>query len=855
MVPISLRLRNFLSYGEEDRVLDFRRFRTACLSGSNGEGKSALLDAITWVLWGIARGIEQPGDDDLIRAVPDADEAYVQLQFATDYGQYRVTRRLRRGGAHRLELEVIDGDTARPMAEKESDPQDAISRIVGIDYRGFISSSFILQGRADEFTRQTPSERRRILTDLLGLSRYAPIEQRSRERAQEAKSAARSRREESVRLRDELAREPEYRSALERARAASEASATEVAECEQRRDQAHGDLETVRAQVAAGVGLRERLDAMRAEQQDLEEQMEAFRARIAEHQKVVAHSDEISNGHRRLLEARAQEQDHAARSQEAGRLEERRRALESEIDAQRLRLEVETAVVVQEERRLAAEVEASRSALEQLEQVAAERESLVKLFAVLKRRRSRHQRHQDEVTRLQERQAALTAEMEMATRRLALLTEAHAQCPVCRKPLDVAERERLVAEIRAQESENQKALRSLERATARAEGKAESSASDAAEVERRLGALGALEQRLGELRRRAEEHHQMAARLETVRATAAEAQRRLAEADFAVEARAGLAAVCEQLARVGYDRVAHESSTRLAAALAPFEQRRAQLAAAERALAADASALEPLERTAAARAQEIADLSRRFEQAETAAAALAEAERRAQQAEAALRSTRDRGIRAAAEAAAAEERLARFDAMRERLDACAAEAKTFEEESALYDELAQAFGSGGIHADVIEVAAAEIAREADDLLMRLTDGRMTVAIDAGAGGSEAGNGRGLYIRVCDELGTRRYELLSEGEAFRVDFSVRLGLSRVLARRVGGPLRMLVVDEGFGGQDARGRRHLLQALRAVEADFEKILVVTHDEPLRDTFEHRIEVTKDEQGSHFVQVDGR
>lgn len=851
MVPISLRLRNFLSYGEEDRVLDFRRFRTACLSGSNGEGKSALLDAITWVLWGIARGIERPGDDDLIRAVPDADEAYVQLEFATDCGHYRVTRRLRRGGAHRVDLEVIDGDTA---AEKESDPQDAINRIVGVDYRGFVSSSFILQGRADEFTRQTPSERRRILADLLGLGRYAPIEQQSRQRAQEAKSAARLRQEESVRLRDELSREPECQSALERAHADMEASATEVAECEQRRGQAQGDLEGVRTRAADKSDLRERLEGARAEQRDLEQQAEAFRARIAEHQAITAQGDEISSGCQRLLETRAEEQGHAARSREAARLEERRRALESEIDAQRLRLEVEVTALVENERRLATEVETSRAALDERQQVAADRESLVGLFPVLKRRRTQHQRDQDEATRLQERQAALTAEIEMATRRLALLTEAHAQCPVCRKPLDVAERERLVAETRAQESENQKALRSLEHALARAEGKAESSANEAAEVERRLGALGALEQRLGELRRRAEEHQQMTARLETVRATAAEAQRRLAEGDFAAEARAALAAACDQLNRVGYDRLAHESSTRLVAALVPFEQRRTELEAAQRALAADTGALKRLKRTAAGRAQEIADLSRRLAEAQDAAAALAEAERHAQQTEDALRSARDRGVRAAAQAAAAEERLAQFDAVRERLAACESETKAFEEESALYDELAQAYGADGIHADVIEVAAAEIAREADELLMRLTDGRMSVAIDAGAG-SEAGSGAGLDIRVCDELGTRRYELLSEGEAFRVDFSIRLALSRVLARRAGGPLRMLVVDEGFGGQDAQGRQHLLQALRAVEPDFEKILVVTHDEPLAGTFEHRIEVTKDEQGSHFVQVDGR
>src|SRR5437764_454581 len=54
MVPIHLKLKNFLSYREETE-LDFSTIRIACLSGDNGSGKSALLDAITWAIWGKTR--------------------------------------------------------------------------------------------------------------------------------------------------------------------------------------------------------------------------------------------------------------------------------------------------------------------------------------------------------------------------------------------------------------------------------------------------------------------------------------------------------------------------------------------------------------------------------------------------------------------------------------------------------------------------------------------------------------------------------------------------------------------------------------------------------------------------------
>ena len=54
MIPVSLKISNFLSY-HDPVTLDFTGFDLACISGSNGAGKSSLLDAITWALFGQAR--------------------------------------------------------------------------------------------------------------------------------------------------------------------------------------------------------------------------------------------------------------------------------------------------------------------------------------------------------------------------------------------------------------------------------------------------------------------------------------------------------------------------------------------------------------------------------------------------------------------------------------------------------------------------------------------------------------------------------------------------------------------------------------------------------------------------------
>ena len=105
----------------------------------------------------------------------------------------------------------------------------------------------------------------------------------------------------------------------------------------------------------------------------------------------------------------------------------------------------------------------------------------------------------------------------------------------------------------------------------------------------------------------------------------------------------------------------------------------------------------------------------------------------------------------------------------------------------------------------------------------------------------------LDINISDELGTRNYEMFSGGEAFRINFAIRIALSKLLARRAGAPLPTLVIDEGFGTQDSAGLEKLKEAIISIHDDFDKILVITHVDELKDAFPTRIDVIKTAQGS--------
>src|SRR5258708_28650548 len=111
MIPVTLTLRNFMSYGDERTLLDLSGVHVACLSGDNGNGKWAILDAMTYALWGKTRatGSAASGEDDLIRL--GAQDMEVQLDFRLGDDVYRTIRkRSRRTGTGDWQVQLSDGN-------------------------------------------------------------------------------------------------------------------------------------------------------------------------------------------------------------------------------------------------------------------------------------------------------------------------------------------------------------------------------------------------------------------------------------------------------------------------------------------------------------------------------------------------------------------------------------------------------------------------------------------------------------------------------------------------------------------------------------------------------------------------
>jgi len=184
MIPVQLTLKNFLSY--RDATLDFSGLHTACICGSNGAGKSSLLEAITWAVWGESRATSE---DDVIQS--GAKDVRVDFTFTSNQHNYRVIRTRHRGQSSSLEFQVATPTGFRALTERGvRATQQLILEHIKLDYDTFINSAYLRQGRADEFMLKRPTERKEILAELLKLNQYDDLEERAKDLSRSFKGQA-----------------------------------------------------------------------------------------------------------------------------------------------------------------------------------------------------------------------------------------------------------------------------------------------------------------------------------------------------------------------------------------------------------------------------------------------------------------------------------------------------------------------------------------------------------------------------------------------------------------------------------------------------------------------------------------
>lgn len=170
-----------------------------------------------------------------------------------------------------------------------------------------------------------------------------------------------------------------------------------------------------------------------------------------------------------------------------------------------------------------------------------------------------------------------------------------------------------------------------------------------------------------------------------------------------------------------------------------------------------------------------------------------------------------------------------------------------------YKTISIALSKDGIQALLIEEAIPEIENEANDLLAKLTDNQAQIIIESVRDLKKGGIKETLDIKISDSVGIRPYEMFSGGEAFRIDFALRIAISKLLARRTGTSLQTLIIDEGFGSQDEEGLAHIMDSIYKIQEDFAKIIIVSHLGTMKEQFPVHFIVDKGPSGSKVCVIE--
>ena len=853
-----MRLKNFLSYGELIDPLDFDSIHLACLSGNNGNGKSALLDAILWALWGQSRASGHRGVPQEWLINRGKSEMEVEFRFDIGGQTYLVFRRLEMHGGNRspktslaLSLQSeggfipIGGDSVREV-------QKSIDDVLQIDYESFVNSAFILQGRADEFTRQTPGKRKDILANLLGLEQFSRLQEKARQDARSFDERAAFREGDLKRYEAEIASQAEYESAL--AVAVAEVSRLESLLSDQASeiDRLDGLALEERLARTDRDRLVDDLRGMEASRREAQTQLDLARRRLKAFEEVTARELEIRASYEVFEQLSRRRDELAAELGELAGLQRELAEGQHRIDSMKNEQIRRISAIESQRKTYGDQMSAGAEAEARLEELRPREERLHYVHSQLAEMRERKTAGAGELQASIANIKNLESSQQDLAGRIEILNRQGAECPVCRQPLT----DELRKDVRGQAREEWRDLNDLKRGLE----------SSIRELEQRSDRMDRTIRQTEEELKAGEELTRRVVRLQTTVQQSKVAEERFNSltvelSSLETEFRAGsgwkeleeslrplrtrvdrLGEFRDELAgvRVGLSKVGQ----------APAEQeklRAAQegLAEAEGGVEVEAQRVSDFERRIGEAANRIGEIDRRLDE-------LHGSTRRLEELRESRLATGRLHLKAIEERSAAQQRVNVIEARKAEMRKVREEIFEYKREAGYFRELAECFGQRGVQAMLIEQVMPEVEGYANELLGLVSDGRMQVQFvtqRARRGSSSEEPIETLDIVVTDEGDTRPYELFSGGEAFRVDFAIRIAISKLLTRRAGTRLQFLVIDEGFGSQDAAGRQRLIEAINSIAGSFDKILVVTHVDEMKDAFPTRIEVVKEAEGSQI------
>ncbi|MFN3560389.1 MAG: SbcC/MukB-like Walker B domain-containing protein [Chloroherpetonaceae bacterium] len=862
MIPKKLRLRNFLSYGEPEQELDFDLFQFAVLTGENGAGKSSLIEAIPFCIWGKGR----ESNHELVRK--GAKEARIELELELQNNIYRITRILRKNKSQQLEFAVYDrsiNDFRTLTCKHVKDTEAEIQKRIGISYETFINSAFFAQGKADLFFRNGPTERRKVLSEILGLSHYEELSKKAKEVAKSLQGKLVLTLTRISLLKSDIASLPQLRLDYDAKLAEEHAVKAELATLEDSLLALTSDLEAFKQKESE-------LAVLNAELNSLKQRLEQ-EARLVRQKESEVSAIDLRLQTRETLLLKQQQSESLKKELEllderqslAQSLKEQISKLENDYNAKRAKLEAEkksaqgqlaqlNQMIAQRQARL----ERKAKLLQEHPQIQSKLDALKKECARLPEVESLLNATRTKVSDLRSAIASAQMQMDAISEKGKKVKELSDTCPLCQSHIEESHKEHILQNYRdeyrayqVQKKHHEDTLQVLQQELSQYEQELAALKQKEREQNKCAIELNQITTEMASLQEVERELKQIESDKIVQEAKAKDAE---LELHALAQAKAEIEKLQAELSAIGYDAQLHQRKKSELKSFDSIERELAALESDEKRRNVLLQEISEHRQTYESLVQQHALKEENINALRKALIGKAELEMRLQTVsnEKREKTTRLQEVSSKCQALkfTIDEKEEKEKTMKELEQEIGPEKETIE----LYEILAEAYSVKGVQQLLLEKAIPEIERLANELLAQLTNNSFSLSLQTERQTQNNTVEQTLAIIISDaNANTRLYETFSGGERFRIDFALRLALSKYLSNISGTPIKMIVIDEGFGTQDQNGIEAMIEAMNQVCDDFEKLILITHLEEMKDAFPTRIVVSKDHlKGSRFEVI---
>ena len=784
-----LQLQNFRQHA--DSVITFETGLTGII-GTNGSGKTTILEAIAWALYGNSATRGTRDSIRFSRAAPRS-PVRVELDFELAGHRYRIVRRL-------TDAELYLDNAAQPIANSITGVNELLQRRLGMSRSEFFNTYFTGQKELNVMAAMGPSERAQFLSRVLGYEklRTAQTLVRDRRRLILAETAGLRAGMPDADAVARLLSDSEHRLSVARQTAATaeetrrgrEATLSELTPRWQRAQRERDQLQELLAE----------LRVAEAEEAGLVRETERVGRELAAVANARTELEAIATELKPLGEVAEEFQRYERLAREEGRrqtLVETERVLVDELTRLReRRTRIGNAPVMEEEATIA--VEAKRKELE---------ESLGRLEA----RRTEWVRDRQEAETKRDALRRQYAELKAQRDKIVELGE-DGTCPVCTRPLDQHFRgvlehfddqlETIAVDGRFYNTR----LDQLEEMPEDVKALDEARRALTAEV-------GALERRLAKVQAAVQELTQLSKDIGSK-----EQRHEVVRRD--------LAAI-----PAGYDGVKHAALRREVERLLPLNERATRLSAQiDRESQLDQDRARVAEALGALR-DRLAVLRERRQSVEFSEAEFVALRAAFEHAAAEARAAEVAAASAQGDANAARMALESAERSRRELERIQVQLDGLQTDRRVHDELDRAYSD--LRTDLNFQLRPELSELASAFLHDLTDARY----------SELELDDNYNVLVLED-GIPK-PVISGGEEDLANLVLRLAISQMIAERAGQQFSLLVLDEVFGSLDESRRHSVVELLRRLQDRFEQVILITHIESVREGLDQIINVRYDEE----------